>query len=101
MVYKFDQLSQQEVENMLGITLQETRVYQEIKAEWLGQGLEQGREQEAVNLVARQLTKRFGTIPEDLRSLISNLPLSRIEDLSEALLDFTNLTDLRAWLASK
>ena len=101
MVYKFEQLSQEEVENMLGITLQETRVYQEIKAEWLGQGLEKGREEEAVNLVVRQLTKRFGEISQKTRSSVSTLPLPILEDLSEALLDFTSLTDLQTWLASK
>jgi len=115
MVYKFEQLSQKEVETMLGITLQETRVYREIKAEGLEQGLEQGREQgleqgreqgleqgrkqEAVNLVIRQLTKRLGVVPVDISTSISDLSLPQIEDLSEALLDFTSLADLQAWLA--
>lgn len=93
MVYKFEHLSQQEVETMLGITLQETRVYKEIKAE----GLEQGRKQEAINLVVRILTKRFGNLTEEMRSSISGLPLTTIEDLSEALLDFNNLADLQTW----
>jgi predicted transposase/invertase (TIGR01784 family) len=101
MVYKFEQLSQREVEIMLDITLQETRVYREIKAEGLEQGLEQGRSQEAVNLVIRLLTKRFGEISGELRSSISSLPLTAVEDLSEALLDFTNLSDLNIWLANR
>lgn len=105
MVYKFEQLSQQEVEIMLGITLQETRVYQEIKEEWLEHGLEQGRgigrEEEAVNLVLRQLTKRFGEIPEKTRSRIFGLSLPVLENLSEALLDFISLTDLQSWLTDK
>ncbi|MBD2450570.1 Rpn family recombination-promoting nuclease/putative transposase [Nostoc sp. FACHB-152] len=42
-VYKFSSLSREEVEAMLGITLEETRVYQEAKEEGLEQGLEQGR----------------------------------------------------------
>ncbi len=33
MVYRFEQLTQAEVESMLGITLKETRVYREIKEE--------------------------------------------------------------------
>jgi len=107
MVYKFEQLSQKEVETMLGITLQETRVYREIKAEGLEQGLEQGREQgleqgrkqEAVNLVIRQLTRRFGAVSVNISTSISDLSLPQIEDLSEALLDFTSLADLQAWLA--
>jgi predicted transposase/invertase (TIGR01784 family) len=93
MVYKFEQLSQKEVENMLGITLQETRVYREIK--------EEGREEATLSLVIRQLSKRFGEISEKTRSSISTLPLPILEDLSEALLDFSSLTDLQAWLASK
>ncbi|HEY9800787.1 MAG TPA: Rpn family recombination-promoting nuclease/putative transposase [Leptolyngbyaceae cyanobacterium] len=44
-VYKFSSLSREEVEAMLGLTLEETRVYQEAKAEGLEQGLEQGREE--------------------------------------------------------
>ena len=98
MVYKFDELSQQEVEVMLGITLKETRVYQEIKQQGLDQGLMQGREQEAINLVVRILTKRFGALSEEMRDAISGLPLTVLEDLSEALLDFVNLADLQAWL---
>ena len=101
MVYKFEDLSQKEVEIMLGITLQETRVYREIKAEGIQQGREQGREQEAVNLIVRQLTKRFGKDSGEIRSTISGLPLVVLEDLSEALLDFRNLADLQIWLAAR
>ncbi len=90
MVYRFDSLTQQEVELMLGITLQETRVYREIKQE--------GRSEEASNLIIRQLTKRFGDLSEEMRISISGLPLTVLEDLSEALLDFVNLADLQAWL---
>jgi len=95
MVYKFEQLSQKEVETMLGITLQETRVYREIKEE----GREEGREEEAANLVSRLLNKRFGEVSGEMRSLVSSLPLAVLEDLSVALLDFTSLTDLQNWLA--
>ena len=94
MVYRFEILSQQEVEVMLGITLQETRVYKEIKQE----GLDQGRKQEANSLIVRILTKRFGALSEEMRAAISGLPLTVLEDLSEALLDFVNLADLQAWL---
>ena len=78
---------------MLGITLKETRVYREIK--------EEGREEATVNLVIRQLTKRFGELSEEMRSSISSLPLPVLEDLSEALLDFTSLADLQAWIAAR
>ncbi|MBW4673361.1 MAG: DUF2887 domain-containing protein [Desmonostoc geniculatum HA4340-LM1] len=93
MVYRFEQLSRTEVESMLGITLKETRVYREIK--------EEGRQEEAANLIIRLLTKRFGELPEEMRSSIYGLPLSVLEDLSEALLDFASLADLEAWLAAR
>jgi len=88
MMYKFEQLSYKEVEIMLDITLQETRAYREIKAE--------GRGEEALNLAIRLLTKRFGQVSGDLRSSISGLSLDELENLSEALLDFTSLADLQA-----
>ncbi len=75
---------------MLGITLKETRVYREIKDE--------GRQEEAANLITRQLTKRFGELSEEMRSSIYGLSLPILEDLSEAFLDFTSLTDLQSWL---
>jgi len=91
MVYKFTQLSRAEVEFMLGITLQETRVYREIK--------EEGQQSEAAKLVIRLMNKRIGQkLSEELVLLISGLPLPVLEDLSEALLDFTTLADLQAWL---
>ena len=90
MTYRFEQLSRVEVEAMLDITLKETRVYREIK--------EEGREEEAVNFVTRLLTKRFGELPQEVRSLVSGLSLSMLEELGEALLDFTSVADLQAWL---
>ena len=100
MVYRFERLSRTEVEVMLGITLQQTRVYQEIKEEGREQGREQGRKEATVNLIVRLLTKRFGE-SEQMRVRISSLPLPVLEDLSEALLDFTSVSDLHAWLEAR
>ncbi|MEA5549475.1 Rpn family recombination-promoting nuclease/putative transposase [Anabaena cylindrica UHCC 0172] len=100
MVYKFEQLSRMEVESMLGITLKETRVYREIKEE----GREEGRKevQEVMaNAISRQLTKRFGKLSEEMHSSISGLSLPVLENLSEALLDFSSLTDLSSWLEAQ
>ncbi|MDF5733457.1 MAG: Rpn family recombination-promoting nuclease/putative transposase [Rhizonema sp. PD38] len=46
-VYKFSTLSREEVEAMLGLTLEQTRVYQEAKAE----GREEGREEQKVEML--------------------------------------------------
>ncbi|PSB45094.1 hypothetical protein C7B80_18365 [Cyanosarcina cf. burmensis CCALA 770] len=90
MVYKFENKSQREVEEMLGITLKETQVYREIK--------EEGREEGEKSLVLRQLTRRVGELPQEARSRIESLRLEQLENLGEALLDFTSLADLQAWL---
>ncbi len=78
---------------MLGITLQQTRVYQEIKEE----GREEAEQRERA-LILRLLTRRVGELPEDVRSRVATLPLEQLENLGEALLDFTSLADLQSWL---
>ena len=89
-MYKFEQLSQKEVEEMLGITLKETRVYREIK--------EEGRQEGERALIFRLLTKRVGELSSETRSQIESLSLEQLENLGEALLDFNSITDLQAWL---
>lgn len=91
LVYKFTQLNRREVETMMGIRLQDTRFYQEAK--------EEGEQEATVRLIMRQLNRRLGQeISEEMRSNISHLSLPVLENLSEALLDFTSLADLQAWL---
>lgn len=94
MVYKFEQLSRTEVELMLGITLKETRVYREIREE----GEQIGREAEGRSLILRQLTRRVGELPQDVRQQVETLSLEQLENLGEALLDFTSMADLLSWL---
>jgi len=72
---------------MLGITLKETRLYHEIK--------EEGEK----SLVLRLLSRRVGKLPHKVRSRIESLPLEQLENLGEALLDFTSMADLDAWLS--
>lgn len=86
MVYKFEQFSRKEVEQMLGITLKETRVYREIK------------EEEALSLILRLLTRRVGELPQQVRERVETLSLEQLENLGEALLDFTTVADLQVWL---
>jgi predicted transposase YdaD len=97
MVYKFEQLSRIEVEQMLGITLQQTRVYREIKEEGREEGREEGLEMER-SLVLRLLTRRVGELPLEVRQRIEALSIEKLENLGEALLDFTSLADLQACL---
>ncbi len=96
MVYKFEQLSRKEVELMLGITLKETRVYQEIKEE----GREEGEQRER-SLILRQLQRRVGELAQEVRERVETLCLEQLENLGEALLDFTSVVDLQAWLETR
>jgi predicted transposase/invertase (TIGR01784 family) len=71
-VYKFSSLSREEVEAMLGLTLEQTRVYQDAKAEGLEQGLEQGREEreaEMLKLTVPLLLKTGMTIEQIAQQL--------------------------------
>lgn len=89
-VYKFDKLKRGEVEEMLGLNLDDTKIYKD--------AVEEGKLTEAVALILRQLSRRIGNVSPDLESQIKSLPLAKIEDLGEALLDFSEPADLVAWL---
>lgn len=60
---------------------------------------EAGRQQEAAALAIRQLIRRFGSVDQASRDLIAALPLPRLEQLAEDLLDFSAPGDLQGWLA--
>jgi predicted transposase/invertase (TIGR01784 family) len=92
MVYKLSTLSREEIEAMLGLNLSESRVLREERQE--------GRQEEGRSLVLRLLTRRVGSVPKRLVAQIQELSLPQIESLGEALLDFTELEDLEAWLNS-
>ena len=66
----------------------------------LQQGIQQGLQQEGKSLVLRLLHRRVGTVPTDLVAQVEVLPLSQLEALGEALLDFKGLEDLVQWLAT-
>jgi predicted transposase YdaD len=55
-------------------------------------------QEEALVLVMRLLRRKVGTVPPVLQLKIQSLPLMQVENLGEALLDFSSLTDLEAWL---
>lgn len=92
MVYKFPQLSRQEIVQMLELATEskQTRVYQE--------GLEDGRRQGERVLILRQLARKFNQINPQVRSQIELLSLEQLEMLAEVLLDFSSLQDLTNWL---
>jgi predicted transposase YdaD len=86
--------------------MRESVIYQDILREGLQQGLEQGleqglaqgKQQEGVALVLRQLTRRIGALASESEDRIRGLSIAQLEDLAEALLDFSQPTDLMNWL---
>jgi hypothetical protein len=62
------------------------------------QTLQQGRQEEASNLVIKLLQRRFGEIPQNIEETIEGLSVERLEELAVALLDFEGMTALVSWL---
>ncbi|NER34601.1 MAG: Rpn family recombination-promoting nuclease/putative transposase [Oscillatoria sp. SIO1A7] len=73
-----------------GGIMRESLVYQEI--------LQEGKQEGAMSLVTRLLSRRFGPLSEELSLRIRLLSTTRLESLGEALLDFEKISDLIAWL---
>jgi len=99
---KFSQLSRQEIEAMFLVSdIKQTRVYQEAKQEGRQEGREEGRQNGEMILLIRQLSKRFGKLKDIYIENINSLNIEQLEKLGEALLDFTDINDLKTWLESE
>jgi predicted transposase/invertase (TIGR01784 family) len=108
LIYKFDRLSREELEAMFGLSeLKQTRFYQEARSEGEQIGIQkgeqigrqEGKREEAIALILRQLSRRPGALSRKHQALISNLTLEQLESLGDALLDFSSLADLEAFLS--
>jgi predicted transposase YdaD len=77
--------------------MQESVIYQDI----LQKGLNQGKKQEAIAMIMRPITRRFGSLTPEIRDRIDALTTAQLEDLNEALFDLTEVTDLVTWLQSR
>jgi predicted transposase YdaD len=77
-----------------GESMRESVIYQDI----FQQGEQQGEQKGELKLVLRLLNRRLGTIPADLQVQIQTLAIAQLENLGEALLDFSELADLVTWL---
>jgi predicted transposase YdaD len=77
--------------------MQESVIYQDI----LQKGEQRGKKQEALALILRLLPRRIGPVTPQLQEQIRSLSVPQLEDLGEALLDFSSETDLINWLATQ
>ncbi|MEM9275117.1 MAG: DUF4351 domain-containing protein [Cyanobacteria bacterium P01_F01_bin.143] len=76
--------------------MQESVIYQDIKEQGIKLGLQQGQ----ASLVLRLLKRRLSKIESIDKTRITGLSVEQLEDLGEALLDFSSRDDLLAWLAN-
>jgi len=114
LVYKFPQMSREEVEAMFTLgDLKQTRVYQEAlqegerRGEKIGEqrgkqsgqilGLKQGLKQ----AVMRLLTRKFGKVTVKMVKRLDKLSAEQLEDLAEAVFDFEKVADLDLWLKGR
>ncbi|WP_341528934.1 DUF4351 domain-containing protein [Nostoc sp. UHCC 0302] len=73
-------------------------LYQRDREQAKQEGRQEGRQQGEQHLIIRLLNRRVGEISESLIERIKGLSIEQLENLGEALLDFSNVADLDAWL---
>ncbi len=84
---------------MLGLSeLRQTKVYQEALQEGRQEGEQTGILKGERSLILRLLSHQIGKLSPDLEAKVQVLSLSQVEDLGEALLEFTQPADLVGWL---
>ncbi len=86
---KFPDLTKEMIMQILDLKqtdITQSRFYQEI--------LTEGRQEGEASLVVRQLKRRFGRLLDNQLEMIWQLSVPQLENLGEALLDFTDIADL-------
>jgi hypothetical protein len=110
------------IENYLKLTAEENRVYErdlaelapeerevtmEMMTSWhrqgrqegLQEGRQEGRQEGKEDIVARIVRHRFGAVSATVTERLRRLSSKQLDELAEALFDFTGVTDLEQWLA--
>lgn len=90
-------------EQIATIEPREQEQVMEIVTDWMEEGIERGIEQgmqrEAALFVRRQLNRRFANLSTQQQEQIQGLTRQQLEDLEEALLNFSSIADLDTWLS--
>lgn len=87
--YQLEHLTRREIEAMLNtnLTSRDVRAFQDC------------RQEGAAEIILRQLRRRHGAeVADGLRDRLESLSLETLEDLGEALLDFSEPADVDQWL---
>ncbi|MEX0271447.1 Rpn family recombination-promoting nuclease/putative transposase [Leptolyngbyaceae cyanobacterium UHCC 1019] len=78
--------------------MQESVIYQELREEAREEVRREERLKGERSLILRLLNRRVGELTQQARSQIEQLSVPQLEDLGEALLDFSSMADLENWL---
>ncbi|MBN3940309.1 MAG: DUF4351 domain-containing protein [Nostoc sp.] len=73
-------------------------LYQRDREQAKQEGRQEGRQEGEQHLIIRQINRRVGEINQSLIERIKGLSIEQLENLGEALLDFSNVADLEIWL---
>ncbi|MBD2099501.1 DUF4351 domain-containing protein [Leptolyngbya sp. FACHB-261] len=74
--------------------------FQESFQEAFQEAFEQGKREGASYIILRLLPRLLGSLSHELQARICQLSFDQLEDLAEALLDFSTAEDLVTWLES-
>ncbi|HEY9707313.1 MAG TPA: Rpn family recombination-promoting nuclease/putative transposase [Oculatellaceae cyanobacterium] len=89
-------LSRQELED-----LEKREMFIEDQRGAIIKGRQEGRLEGQQELILRQLVRRLGTVEPEIQARICRLPIDQLENLGEAILDFTSASDLTTWLQAQ
>ena len=70
----------------------------EIVTSWMETGRKQGERRGVLKVLLRFITSRFGKPDQDLEDRIRNLSDAELDNLSDIIFDFSDLSDLTLWL---
>ena len=76
--------------------MQESVIYQDILQKGEQRGLQKGE----VAVILRLLIRRFGAIEPEIEQQIRALSITQLDELAEALLDFSSQSDLVNYLVN-
>ncbi|WP_414582016.1 Rpn family recombination-promoting nuclease/putative transposase [Scytonema sp. PCC 10023] len=80
--------------------MQESVIYQDILQKGLQQGEQRGLQKGEVAVILRLLIRRFGAIEPEIQQQIQSLSITQLDELAEALLDFSSPSDLLNYLVN-
>jgi predicted transposase YdaD len=70
--------------------MKESVIYQDI--------FQKGEEKGEIRLVSRLLNRKFGAIDSSILERLQGLTTEQLEAFAEDFIDFSNVSDLEAWL---